>query len=91
MGTIKRRLKAPSLSSGTVTLLAELGEECQGVLKLLAQLEITGLKETQVEALLGELSAAILHMHEHTRGLDTILDEDPGASAGVVKNKRGTR
>jgi hypothetical protein len=28
----------------------------------------------------GELSAAILHMHEHTRDLDTILDEDPGAS-----------
>jgi hypothetical protein len=33
-----------------------------------------------VEALLGELSAAILHLHEHTRGLDTILDEDPGGS-----------
>jgi len=80
MSTVKRRLKAPYLSPGTVTLLAELGEECQCVLKLLAQLEIVGLKETQVEALLGELSAAILHMHEHTRGLDAILDEDPGAS-----------
>ena len=85
MSTVKRRLKAPYLNPGTVTLLAELGEECQRVLKLLAQVEITGLRETQVEALLGELSAAILHLHEHTRGLDTILDEDPGASAGVVK------
>ena len=84
MSTVKRRLKAPYLSPGTVTLLAELDEECQRVLKLLAQLEIVGLKETQVEALLGELSAAILHMHEHTRGLDTILDEDPGASAGIA-------
>ena len=80
MSTVKRRLKASYLSSGTVTLLAELGEECQFVLKLLAQLEIPRLKETQVEALLGELSAAILHLHEHTRGLDVILDEDPGVS-----------
>ena len=85
MSPVKRRLKAPYLSSGTVTLLAELGEECQRVLKLLAQLEITGLKETQVEAIVGELSAAILHMHEHTRGLDAVLDEDPGASTGVVQ------
>ena len=84
MSTVKRRLKAPYLSPGTVTLLAELDEECQRVLKLLAQLEIVGLKETQVEALLGELSAAILHMHEHTRGLDTILDEDSGANAGIA-------
>jgi hypothetical protein len=61
-----------------VTLLAELNEECQRILKLSAQLEIAGLRETQVEAILGELSAAILHVHEHTQGLDTILDEDPG-------------
>ena len=85
MSTVKRRLKAPYLSPGTMTLLAELDEECQRVLKLLAQLEITGLRETQVDTLLGELSAAILHMHEHTRGLDTILDEEPTASEGAVK------
>ena len=90
MSTVKRRLKAPYLSPGTVTLLAELGEECQRVVKLLAQLEITGLREPQVEALLGELSAAMLHLHEHTRGLDAILDEDPGASAGVVQPQSGT-
>ena len=80
MSTVKRRQKASYLSPGTSTLLAELGEECQHVLKLLAQMEIPSLKETQVEALLGELSAAILHLHEHTRGLDTILDEEPGVS-----------
>jgi len=80
MSTVKRRLKASYLSPGTGTLLAELGEECQHVLKLLAQLELPSLKETQVEALLGELSAAVLHLHEHTRGLDVILDEDPGVS-----------
>jgi hypothetical protein len=61
-----------------MTLVAELNEECQRILKLSAQLELLGLKETQVEAILGELSAAILHMHEHTRGLDAIIDDDPG-------------
>ena len=85
MSTVKRRLQTPYLSHGTVTLLAELGEECQRVLKLVAQLDITGLKETQVETIVGELSAAILHMHEHTRGLDAILDEDPGAKTGVIQ------
>jgi hypothetical protein len=80
MSTVKRRQKVAYLSPGTSTLLAELGAECQSVLKLLAQLEIPSLKETQVEALLGELSAAILHLHEHTRGLDILLDEDPGVS-----------
>ena len=80
MSTLKRLLKAPYLSPGTATLLTELGEECQHVVKLLTRLELPGLKETQVEAILGELSAAILHLHEHTRGLDAMLDEDPGTS-----------
>jgi hypothetical protein len=78
MSTLKRHPKTPYLSPGTMTLLAELNEECQRILKLSAELEIPGLRETQVEAILGELSAAILHMHEHTRGLDAIIDEDPG-------------
>ena len=82
MSIVKRRLKAPYLSPGAMTLLTELGEECQCIMKLLAQLEIAGLRETQVETLLGEISAAILHLHEHTRGLDTILDEEPAARGG---------
>ena len=45
MSTGKRRLKAPYLSPGPMTLLTELGEECQRIVKLLAQLEITGLRE----------------------------------------------
>jgi hypothetical protein len=63
-----------------MTLLAELNDKCQRILKLSAQLEIPGHRETQVETILGELSAAILHVHEHTRGLDAIIDEDPGVS-----------
>jgi|Deesub1362A_J573_1020465.scaffolds.fasta_scaffold12551_3 exonuclease V gamma subunit len=64
------------LDPRTATLLEELGEECQTLLKLLAQLERPGLQEEQIDSLLGELSAAILHLHEHTRGLDELLDEE---------------
>lgn len=78
MRTLKQKPKAPSLSPQTVTLLSELGEECQRVLKLLAQLGSPGLREAQVEAILGELSAAVLHLHEHTRGLDEIIGGDRG-------------
>jgi hypothetical protein len=66
------------VSPRTNVLLVELEEECQRVLKLLAQLEIPSLKDAQAEAILGELSAAVLHLHEHTRGLDEIIDADPG-------------
>jgi len=78
MRALKQKPKVPTLSPRTLTLLTELGEECQRVLKLLAQLEMPGLSEAQVEAILGELSAAVLHLHEHTRGLDVIIDEDLG-------------
>lgn len=78
MRALQPKPKASYISPRTLTLLTELGEECQHVLKLLAQLERPGLREAQVEAILGELSAAILHLHKHTRGLDMIIDEDRG-------------
>ena len=78
MSGVKQKPGVSYVSSTTQVLLTELGEECQCVLKLLAQLELAGLKATQVEDVLGELSAAILHLHEHTRGLDAIIDEDLG-------------
>ena len=68
------------LDPRTATLLEELREECQVVLKLLAQLELPGLQEEQVDSLLGELSAAILHLHEHTRGLDELLEGEDEVS-----------
>lgn len=74
----KQKPKGYYVSSGTATLLAELGEECQRILKLLAQLEIAGLAKAQAETVLGELSAAVVHVHEHTKGLDEIIDEDIG-------------
>ena len=78
MSAVKQKPEVPYVSPTTQVLLSELGEECQRVLKLLVQLELAGLKDRQVEDILGELSAAVLHLHEHTRGLDTIMDEDLG-------------
>jgi len=66
---------------GTVRVLDELRGECETVLKLLAQLEVPGLHADQAEDLLGDLSAAVLHLHEHTRGLDERIDA-AGPSAG---------
>ena len=79
MRTTEANPMANYLSRGTATLLRELGVECENVLKLLAQLERSGLQSEQVDDLLGELSAAILHVHEHTRGLDEqVLDKEIG-------------
>jgi hypothetical protein len=80
MRIVKSQTRAVYVSPTTQTLLTELGEECQYVLKLLAQLEIPTLKETQVDAILGQLSAAVLHLHEHTRGLDEMINEDCGGA-----------
>lgn len=78
MKVLKQKPKAPYLSPRTTTLLNELSIECQHVLRLLAQLEMSGLSKGQVEDVLGRLSAAVLHLHEHTRDLDDLIDEDVG-------------
>jgi len=83
MRTTEPKAMATHPSPRIATLLGEMGEGCQAVLKLLAQLELPSLQEGQVEDLLGELSAAILHLHEHTRGLDELLDKE-GKTAGCV-------
>ena len=76
MKALKEKGVVPYLSPGTMTVLEELGEECQQILKLLVRMELPGLAVEQVENLLGELSASILHLHEHTRGLDELIDRD---------------
>lgn len=78
MNVLKQEPKAPYLSPQTATLLNELSIECQHVLRLLAQLEMSGLSKGQIEDVLGRLSAAVLHLHEHTRDLDDLIDEDIG-------------
>jgi len=76
MKVLQQKSEISYLSAPAMILLRELGEECQYILKLLAQLEVAGLSEAQKEDILGDLSAAVLHMHEHTRGLDALIDED---------------
>jgi hypothetical protein len=34
------------------------------------------LTEPQREIVRGELSASVLHLHEHTRGLDSVIDTE---------------
>ena len=76
MKAVKPQSKPSGLNAKTETLLLELGEECQRILKLLAQLEMPTLTEAQRETVLGELSAAVLHLHEHTRGLDSVIESE---------------
>ena len=57
-------------------LLDELNQELQNTAELLAQLKVKGLTEEQVEMILGELSAAISHLHEHTDGLDELIMDE---------------
>ncbi len=73
MRSVSAETKTQYVGRRTGILLAELGEACQQVLKLLAKLEMPGLSEKQVDDLLGDLSAQILHIHEHTRDLDKTI------------------
>ncbi len=56
---------------------AELGEECARVLLLLQKLARARAVRADPSEILGELSAAVLHLHAHTKGLDDAIDEFP--------------
>jgi hypothetical protein len=56
-------------------LLHELREECENVAGLIRRLERGRLSEAERDEILGELSAAVLHLHTHTAGLDEFLCE----------------
>ena len=64
-----------TLNTTLTALLEELGEECQNVLKLLAQLEMNRLNIEQIEDILAELTASIVHLHTHTNGLDDLISD----------------
>jgi hypothetical protein len=66
---------ARALSSTTETLLRELRDECQTVVDLINRLESRPLTARERDEILGELSAAVLHLHVHTKGLDEFLCE----------------
>ena len=54
--------------------LAELGEECARVLLLLQRLAKARALRHDCGEILGELSATVLHLHAHTKGLDERID-----------------
>jgi len=64
---------AGTLSTTTETLLRELRDECQNVVDLIHRLEARPRSARARDEILGELSAAVLHLHVHTKGLDEFL------------------
>jgi len=54
--------------------LAELGEECARVLLLLQRLAKARATGSDTSQVLGELSATVLHLNVHTKGLDKLID-----------------
>ena len=75
MRAVKRKAAAPVPSHTTEVLLAELREECECVVSLIRRLETKPTSERERDEILGELSAAVLHLHTHTAGLDEFLCE----------------
>ncbi len=76
MKTVSTAVEIEYLARRTRILLSELQEACQQVPKLLARLETPGLTEKQVDDILGDLSALVVHLHAHTRGLDEVIVKD---------------
>jgi len=74
MKVARKRQPDPSPTTAKV-LLRELREECENVATLVRRLEKKRRSEAEQEEILGELSAAVLHLHTHTDGLDEFLCE----------------
>ena len=75
MRAVRRKSAVPVSSHATEVLLSELREECERVVFLIRRLETKPTSERERDELLGELSAAVLHLHTHTAGLDEFLCE----------------
>jgi hypothetical protein len=68
--------KPIQVSPTLATLLTELGEECETVLFLLAQLRLAGLTDDQKGDILAELTGAITHLHVHTEALPEFIEDE---------------
>jgi len=55
--------------------LAELGEECARVLLLLQRLAKVQASGGDTSEILGDLSATVVHLNAHTKGLDHLIDD----------------
>ncbi len=75
MRAVKRKEREARLSATTEVLLSELREECECVSALIRRLESKPVSERERDEILGELSAAVIHLHTHTAGLDEFLCE----------------
>jgi DNA repair exonuclease SbcCD ATPase subunit len=64
------------ISRKLAILLKELDEECAHVQDLIAQLKLSNLTSEQVENILAELHAAIVHLNTHTSGLDELVSQE---------------
>ena len=69
-----KRKSRPEPSRTTEILLRELREECENVVLLIRRLE-DETSPRKRDDILGDLSAAVLHLHTHTEGLDEFLCE----------------
>lgn len=67
--------RTPERSRTTDVLLRELREECETVIGLIRALEKGLPSARERDEILGELSAAVVHLHSHTAGLDEFLCE----------------
>ena len=68
-----KRKPVSAVSATAETLLRELREECETVVDLIRRLEAGPRSMRERDDLVGELSAAVLHLHTHTEGLDEFL------------------
>ena len=75
MKAVRKRPTPPPMPTTTDILLAELREECERVAELIRRLEEHPASERVRDEILGDLSAAVLHLHAHTAGLDKFLCE----------------
>ena len=67
------------ISRKLMTLLDELGEECSHIKDLIAQLKVPHLASGQIEDILSELNAAVVHLNTHTNGLDKLISDEMDA------------
>jgi len=75
MKAVRKPQTLPPIPTTTNVLLAELREECERVAGLIRRLEEHPASERVRDEILGDLSAAVLHLHAHTAGLDEFLCE----------------
>ncbi len=74
MRAAKRKEVGVSARTAQV-LLRELREECENVVALVRRVEDPRLLPSERDDLLGEISAAVVHLHAHTDGLDELICE----------------